>query len=227
MLALWNSVVSEGPIMGFGPSEMTRYFAATLVVRQLTSSWLLWHLNFMIRTGALSSRLLRPVNPLVYEGVSMLSAMPGRVIVLAPMVLALVLWRPELLAWPGLDAMALFVVTVGLAWLLGFLIQALFGMLAFWLEQTDGLFGVWMAVWMLLSGYIAPLALFPDEANAVLAWLPFRGMIAVPVELLGGFLSPADALFDVGVQLGWIALLTACCTIMWRKGIQRYGAYGA
>lgn len=227
MLALWNTVVTDEPIAGFGPTEITRYFAATLVVRQLTGAWLLWHLNFMIRTGALSPRLLRPIHPLVWEGTAMISAMPLRLVVLAPMVLGLVVWRPELLTWPGLDALVLFAISVGLAWLLGFLVQALFGCLAFWTEQSQGVFGVWFSAWMLLSGYIAPLDMFPPTLRAILDWLPFRGMMAVPVELLGGFLSPEDALFDIAVQVGWVAVLWVAVVFVWRRGIVRYGAYGA
>lgn len=227
MLALWNTVVADSPIAGYGPTEITRYFAATLVVRQLTSAWVLWHLNWLIRTGGLSARLLRPINPLVYEGVTMLAAMPMRLIVVAPMMAALVLWRPELLVWPGLDALALFVVSVLFAWLTTFLVQALFGMVAFWTDQSEGMFGVWFTVWMLLSGYIAPLAMFPEPMQAVLAWLPFRGMIAVPVELLGGFLAPRDALFDIGVQAMWLLLLSVAGAATWRRGIRRYGAFGA
>ena len=227
MLALWNSVVAEAPLAGFGPTEVTRYFAATLVVRQLTSAWLLWHMNFMIRTGALSARLLRPMHPLVWEGTEMLAAMPLRMIVLFPMMFGLVLWRPELLAWPGWAAMALFCVSVALAWLLGFLVQAIFGMIAFWLDQSDGLFGVWLAAWMLLSGYIAPIAMFPEPIQRALDWLPFRGMLAVPVELLGGFLTPREALFDIAVQAAWVVVLFAVARRMWDAGIKRYGAFGA
>lgn len=227
MLALWNSVVTEAPLAGFGPTEITRYFAATLVVRQLTSAWLVWHLNYLIRTGALSARLLRPINPLLWEGVEMLAAMPLRLVVLAPMIVALILWRPELLAWPGLAAMGLFVISVSLAWLLGFLIQAIFGCLAFWLDQSDGVFGAWLVAWMLLSGYIAPLAMFPETLQHVLAWSPFRGMVAVPVELLGGFLAPRDALFDIAVQVGWVGILGVLTAVVWRTGLRRYGAFGA
>ncbi len=227
MLALWNSVVAEAPIAGFGPTEITRYFAAALVVRQLTGAWLVWHLNWMIRSGGLSARLLRPINPLVYEGVTMLSAMPLRIAVLTPMLAGLVLWRPELVIWPGAAALALFVVSVLLAWVLTFLVQGLFGMLAFWTDQSQGLFGVWFTFWMLLSGYIAPLQMFPEAFQSVLAWLPFRGMIAVPVELLGGFLTPRDALFDIGVQVAWTAILLLVSAVVWRRGIRRYGAFGA
>ena len=227
MLALWNTVVTEEPLAGFGPAEITRYFAATLVVRQLTSAWLLWHMNWMIRTGALSARLLRPIHPLVWEGVEMLAAMPMRMAVLLPMLVGLVLWRPELVAWPGWAAMALFVPAVLLAWLIGFLIQAIFGMLAFWLEQSDGLFGVWFTVWMLFSGYLAPLAMFPEPIQKVLWFLPFRGMLAFPVELLGGFLRPEDAWFDLGVQVFWVGVLWVVAMRLWKAGIRRYGAFGA
>jgi len=227
MLALWNSVTAEAPIAGFGPTEVTRYFAATLVVRQLTGAWLMWHLNWMIRSGGLSPLLLRPINPIVYEGVTMVSAMPLRLVVLAPMMAGLVIWRPELLEWPGTLAMAMFVVSVLLAWLMTFLVQGIFGMLAFWTDQSLGLFGVWFTFWMLLSGYIAPMEMFPAPLRAVLDWLPFRGMIAVPVELLGGFLTPRAALFDLGIQVLWTLILGALCAVLWRRGIRRYGAFGA
>lgn len=227
MLALWNSVVAEAPIAGFGPTEITRYFAATLVVRQLTGAWVLWHLNWMIRSGGLSAKLLRPINPLVYEAVTMLAAMPLRMVVLAPMMVGLVLWRPELVAWPGWPAMGLFGLSVLLAWLMSFLVQGLFGMLAFWTDQSQGMFGVWFVLWMLLSGYIAPLEMFPQPVQAALAWSPFRGMIAVPVELLGGFLSPRDALFDIGVQVVWTLILASTSVLVWKRGIRRYGAFGA
>ena len=129
--------------------------------------------------------------------------------------------------WPGLDALVLFALSVLLAWLMTFLVQALFGMLAFWTDQSEGMFGVWFVLWMLLSGYIAPLSMFPEPLQAVLAWLPFRGMIAVPVELLGGFLAPRDAIFDITVQVMWVVVLSTTAAVTWRRGIRRYGAFGA
>lgn len=227
MLSLWNAVVSEAPLQGFGPTEVTRYFAATLVVRQLTSSWLIWKLNHLIRTGGLSPLLLRPMHPLVQEGATMLAAMPFRIAVLLPMLLALVAWRPDIVTLPEPWALALFLPSVLLAWVLGFLAQAVFAMLAFWLEQSQGLFSVWFSVWMLLSGYLVPLDLFPPVLQDVLVWLPFRGMLAAPVELLAGLQDPAGAALDLGVQLGWTVAFSALAVVLWKRGIVRYGAYGA
>src|SRR5687768_11467924 len=149
MLALWNTVVAEVSIAGYGQPEIARYFVAALVVRQLTGAWLVWQLNYEIRSGGLSARLLRPVHPLWLDALWMLTALPLRLVILAPLVGGIVLWRPELLENPGAGAILLFVPSVMLAWALAFLVQALFGMIAFWMDRSEGLFGIWMSVWFI------------------------------------------------------------------------------
>jgi ABC-2 type transport system permease protein len=227
MLALWNAVVGEGAIAGFGQPEMARYFAATLVCRQLTGAWVFWELAFQIRTGRLSGALLRPIHPLVMHAVWMLTALPYRILILSPILVALAWWRPDVFRWPGAAGFAMFVVSISLAWTLAFLIQCLFGILAFWLDKADGLFNAWFALWMVGSGYLAPLAVFPAPLRTVLELLPFRATLAVPVELLGGFLAPADAWRAIGLQAAWAVALWGLVVITWRRGLVRYGAFGA
>jgi ABC-2 type transport system permease protein len=227
MLALWNAVAAGGPVAGLGQPELARYFAATLIVRQLTGAWVFWELNYEIRTGALSARLLRPMHPLWWNAAAILGAVPLRLIVLAPMIAGLLWWRPELAVFPGWAALGLFVVSVALAWALTFLIQALFALFAFWLDQTDGLFGLYFAVWSVLSGYVAPLAIFPAWARGWLDWLPFRATLAVPVELLGGFVTTAEGAEGVALQALWTGVLLVAVGVAWRAGVRRYGAFGA
>lgn len=227
MLALWDAVAADGPVAGLGQPEVARYFAATLVVRQLTGAWIAWQLEWEIRTGGLSPRLLRPVNPIAHDAVLTAAAVPFRMLVLTPILALLVLWRPELWAWPGWAGFGLFLVSAALAWALSFLVQVLFGLLSFWLDKSMGLFAVYYSVWALLSGYVAPMALFPAWARGAMDLLPFRGTLAVPVELLGGFLRPADALPDLAVQAGWVVVLGGVAAWAWRAGIRRYGAFGA
>ena len=227
MLALWNAVAQDATIAGYGQDEMARYFVAALVCRQLTGAWVVWELNFQIRTGRLSTQLLRPLHPLWVYAVWMLAALPFRVIVLSPLVAAVTLWRPDLFVLPSLAAWPVFAVSIALAWAMSFLIQCVFGLLAFWLDKSDGLFGVWFSAYALLSGYVAPLAFFPDGWQTVLRYLPFRGMLAVPVELLGGFMSPAEALPDLGIQVVWTLIFAGLTRWLWSRGLVRYGAFGA
>lgn len=227
MLALWNAVASGGPVAGFGEVEFARYFATTLLVRQISSIWLVWELNYEIRSGKLSNKLLKPMHPLLQHGVDMVAALPFRLLVLVPLLAALLVWRPDLWATPSIAQLGLFVVSMTLAWLVNFFVQALFSILAFWFDKTDSLFGLWFAVWGLLSGYVAPLALFPDWMVPILKILPFRGMLGLPVEILGGFLDPAAALPEVGIQLAWVVVLASAVVFGWGAGVRRYGAYGA
>jgi ABC-2 type transport system permease protein len=227
MLALWNAVAAEGPVAGFDQVEIARYFAATLLVRQLTSVWLVWEMNYEIRSGRLSQKLLKPMHPLVQYAVEMIVSVPFRAVILTPLLAGLLWWRPELWLTPEPAAAALFVVSLILAWSINFLVQAVFATFSFWVDKTDGLFGVWFAAWSLLSGYIAPLDTFPDWARQVLVLLPFRGMLGLPVEILGSFVSVADALPQIGLQLFWVAAFAMVLTILWKAGIRRYGAFGA
>lgn len=225
MLALWNAAAAEGPIAGFGQAEFARYFAITLLVRQLTGAWVLWELNYLIRTGELSPWLLRPLNPLWYNLVSTVAAIPMRVLVLVPILAALFLWRPELAFSPGLARIALFALSVTLALALSWLIQAIFGMLAFWADQSLGIFQAWFAVWAALSGYFVPMPLLPGWLAETARLLPFHASLGAPIDILMG--TEAAPLELLAAQAGWVIVAVALVNLLWRAGIRRYGAFGA
>ena len=226
MLALWSSVASEGSVAGLTQDDVARYYAVTMVVRQFTSMWLVWSFGYEVRTGALSSRLLKPMNPLWRSAVEFLTAIPLRGAVLLPVLAAVVWWRPSLLAWPEPGALLLAVPALVLAWLLHFVVQVCFALLSFWIDRSEGLFMVYFAAFAFLSGYVAPLALFPAWSRPLLDALPFPAMHAVPTELMAGMRTPADALPELLVGTAWLLGLTGLALWLWRAGLRRYGAFG-
>jgi ABC-2 type transport system permease protein len=227
MLALWNAVAAGGPVAGLDQAGIARYFAANLVVRQLTSSWVVWELNWEIRTGRLSPKLLRPINPLWNSALQNLAVLPFRATILLPMLGVLVWWRPDLWRTPAPWELGAFVVSALLAWTLAFSMQCAFAMLAFWMDQSMGIWGLYFGVWMVFSGYIAPLRMFPPGFQRVLELLPFRAMLAVPTEILAGMMTPSQGLTAIGLQIGWVAVTIGTAALLWNRGIRRYGAFGA
>lgn len=223
MLALWNAAAADGPIGRFGQTEFARYFTITLVVRQLCGAWIMWDLNYQIRTGGLSPWLLRPVPMPLWNLAETVVALPFRLVVMAPMLGALIAWRPDLLFSPALSTVLLSALSCAMAFGVTWLIQCMFGLLAFWVDQTTGLYAAYFAVWSLLSGYFVPLELLPARVAAIADWLPFRASLGAPVDLLMG----ADPGTILAAQAGWLAVAAVATVMLWQRGVKRYGAYGA
>lgn len=226
MLPLWHAVAEEAPVQGFGQARFTAYFLAAFVVRQLVGAWAAWTINYEVRTGALSQRLLRPVHPILVYATETLASIPIRCLVAVPVaVLALVLTGGEHVAREGaLWAIVPFAL-IG-AWAITFFAHVAIGALSLWMHQSIKLMDVWTAGFFVLSGYLVPVALFPEPLRGLPPWLPFPYQLGYPVELLTGALSVEEALRGLGAQWAWVAILGVVAVWIWRRGLARYGAYG-
>jgi len=226
MLALWTAVAREAPVGRFGQREFVAYFLAALVVRLMTGAWVIWELNFEIRQGTLAFRLLRPVHPLLVYACENIAAMPLRAAMALPIAVGLLLTvgRDHVTRDPVL--LALFPATVIGAWLITFLAMAVVGTLAFWIESAGSIFEIWMGLFGVFSGYLVPLELYPSWVATVARALPFRYMLAFPVELLVGMQSRARALAELSIQWLFVVVLGAAAAAAWRAGLRRFAAFG-
>jgi ABC-2 type transport system permease protein len=226
MLALWLAVARDGPVGGFGPRDFVAYYLAALVVRLLTGAWVIWEVNFEIRQGTLAFRLLRPVHPLLHYACENVAAMPLRVLISLPIAagLLLALGGERMTDDPVL--LAVFPLAVFGAWAITFLAMAAIGALAFWLESATALFEVWLGLFGVFSGYLVPLHLFPEWMQAASRFLPFRYMLAFPVEMVVGMTPRGAALAELGIQWAFVLGLLALARLLWRAGLRRYAAFG-
>jgi ABC-2 type transport system permease protein len=232
MMLVWDRVAQDGAVGRFGQADFARYFVLTLVVRQLTASWVVWELNEKIRTGALSTDLLRPVHPLMLPAAENLSAVPFRAMVLLPIVAAVSLWRPELWqapegAPPFAAVLPVLLLSMALGWALNFAIQVSFASLAFWLGQSLGIFQVWFGLWAMLSGYLVPVELIPTWVGAASHWAPFRAVLGVPAEMAAGLLGWDGIVEGLAIQWIWLGIFAVLGHVAWSRGLRRFEAYGS
>ena len=79
---------------------------------------------------------------------------------------------------------------------------------------------------VLLSGMLAPLSLYPSAVQT-LAWLlPWRWTIYFPVQLLLGQLSLREAASGFGMQILWIGIAAMIAQFVWKKSILRFASVG-
>lgn len=226
MLALWNAVAREHPVGGWGQKQFVAYFLTALVVRLLTGSWVVWTMNYELRQGLLSFRLLRPVHPMLQYAAENLAALPVRALFAAPIALAS-LWAmgaDQVTHDPLL--LAVFFASVLLAWLINFLAMAIIGVAGFYVESSLALFQAWFGLYMLLSGYLVPLDLFPAWLRAAAQVLPFRYMLSFSIEAMLGQHDRAGALGLLATQAAWALGLLVALGGAWRLGVRRFNAYG-
>lgn len=224
-MLVWMAAAGDGSLQGLNRANLAAYYLALILVNQVTYAQTNWTVGDLIRTGELNRVLLRPIPPL-YDALA--SEFAGKVVYLVfdlPVVavLAMIL-RPEM-HWtlPGLLA---FLPALVFAWALRFLWGYWLALLAFWTTRADALLGLQDTLVFLLAGQVAPLALLPPTMQYIAHLLPFRYMLAFPVEVLSGQMDTRQMFTGFAMQLAWLlfsALLTLLC---WRLGVRRYTAVG-
>jgi ABC-2 type transport system permease protein len=120
----------------------------------------------------------------------------------------------------------LFVAAVAGGFAITFLINALLGSLALFMESSVRLVDVYLLMFFVGSGYLVPVELFPPWARAILDALPFRYQIGLPVEIMVSIHDRSAASFLLGRQLGWVAALTVLTLFAFHRGVRRFGAFG-
>jgi ABC-2 type transport system permease protein len=226
MLALWSEVAREAPIGNYGQKEFTEYFLITLIVRQLTGSWVVWEMNAEIRQGTLSQRLLRPIHPILSYAADNLAALPLRAAIAFPVaILSLyVVGRGAVAHDPVLWLIA--PLAIAGAWLTSFSVMFLIGTLGLYWESSLAVWDLWFGCYVIFSGYLMPLSLMPRWASGFLHASPFPYLLSFPVEVCLGSLGRGQALHDLAIEWGYALAFLASALWLWRRGLARFAAYG-
>lgn len=226
MLGLWTSVADEAPFGQYRSEHFVAYYLSTLIVRNLTGSWVAWQVAEEIRMGSMSMRLLRPLHPLVAFAVSHLAAIPFRSLVVLPMAAILLLSSGASTLTTEPAQLALLVPSLAMAWLITFCMLFAIGALAFFVTKTMALLNLYFGLFSLLSGYLLPLPLLPGWIADIARWAPFRFMLSAPVELMTLHLSGEQLAHLMLGQLAWCITMLWAALFVWRAGIRRYEAVG-
>ncbi len=226
MLALMRAMAEEAPVGRFTAAGFVSYYLATLIVRQMTGAWVVWELIREIREGTLAMRLLRPIHPLAAHSAESLAAIPMRAVVSAPVAVILLLTTGGSRVTHDPVVLAAFFASLLGAWILNFSISAMVGTLGLYLESSMSIWELWLGCFMLFSGYLLPLELFPHWLEHVARVLPFAYLQAVPVELLTGLHTRGSALRALGWQWTYALVAFTAMLLLWRRATARFAAYG-
>jgi ABC-2 type transport system permease protein len=228
MLSLWTSVADEAPFRAYTQTDFIAYYLGALIVRNLTSNWVAWQIAEDVRLGVLSMKLLRPVHPFASYLATHLAGVPLRAAVVVPVVVVLFFTDARHVVIDDPGRIALCALSIAGAWLLTFGMFVTIGSLSFFMEKSMSVVEVYFGLFMLLSGYIIPIALMPGWMQSIAEWLPFYYMLGTPVEILiGKYPDVSSAASAVATQWAWAAVMLGAAAFTWHRGVKRFEAYGA
>ena len=227
-LIVWSQVStsSGGSIGSYSTSDFATYFIVLMVVNQVTYTWIMYEFEYRVREGYLSFALLKPVHPIHSDIAANVSS---KLITLPIMIIIAVALAAAFHASISLTpwAVAIFISSLLLAFLVRFLLEWTLAQAAFWTTRVSAINQIYFVVMLFLSGQIAPLTLLPHPVQILSMILPFRWLISFPVELLLGRLTIVEAFIGLAVQAAWLIVSIVLVRVVWRAGIKYYSAVGA
>ncbi|MEM7802538.1 MAG: ABC-2 family transporter protein [Chloroflexota bacterium] len=229
MMAVWLSIARDQPsgeVGGFSRSEFISYYLAVLVMRRLCGVWIIWDIDEDIRLGRLSSKLLRPIHPAHnYLAMGVTDKPVEMAFLLPPVVVAV--WLTG--ATYDFSPLNLFYVSLAILGAIGieYGVSMAVGALGFWITQTVSVMEIWFYSRAFLSGWIIPIALFPEGLQQALIYLPYRYVLSFQIEIAMGQLTPSEIWQGFLIQWLWVAVLSVGFQYLWSIGIKRFSAVGA
>jgi len=200
------------------PEALQRQMGYVIATRFLSDLHFLptWEISAKFRQGDVGLELIKPVAlPLRIMG-EFFGRSCFRLLRATP--IFAVMWVAFRLPAPGLAAVALFLASSLLAWIITATLQISLTLIALWTVQFDEaeqLFGIFSG---LLSGQFIPLYYLPAWIGGVAAFLPFAGIYYVPSALLSGGLAGWPLAQALLLQAFWAAVGIGVLSAMWAAG---------
>ncbi|MCC6179411.1 MAG: ABC-2 family transporter protein [Chloroflexi bacterium] len=192
----------------------------------LIALWSWWPIAESIKTGEVAIDLGRPYD---YQ-LAWLAQDYGRAAFqfvarsMPPFIVGMLLFDIALPSdprrWLAAAPALLLAVTVSFGW------RFILNLTAFWLLDHRGVAGIANLMAFILSGFLVPLAMWPDAIRPVISALPFAAMVAIPIDVFLGKLVGVDLLAALAFQMIWAVVLLALGRLMLTAALRKLVVQG-
>lgn len=223
-VSLWTVIFgTQGTIEGFTLSMMVWYLVMT---ESLVTSMgkVLEEIGEEVKTGEIAQRLTKPYRYVIFKYAHHLGKALPRFVT--------TFFLGGLVAYffVGGFSFSLFsvpfvIVTVVFALTIHFLMMAILGLTALWIEDATGLYLVYQKIVFVAGGMLIPLEVFPPLLQKITVILPFSYIAYHPAKLFVQF-SLENIKTVVGGQLIWMALLACLSGVVYQICVKRLSVNG-
>lgn len=243
---LWGAIFgssSQTSLNGYTYASMVSYYLLVMVGRAFSSMpGLASGIARDVRDGTVKKYLTQPIDMLGYLFWHRVAHKTVYYVVAAgPFALVFWICRSYFSGWPDALTVTAWVLSLIMAFLVGFLLESLIGLISFWFLEVSSLLFIYMMLNYFLSGHMIPLDWLPRTLEVgsftvplgqLLDLLPFKYLAYFPATILltGPDGAPrythAELLRELSFEACWIGLLLVANRVAFLRGTRRYGAFG-
>ena len=227
---LWGAIFAGDTtteLQHYRYADMVAYFLLVMVARAFSSMpGLATGIAESIRNGSVRKYLLQPVDMLDYLFWHRVAhKLVYYAVATGPFALVFWLCRSYLPGWPSGPVMSAFLVSLLLGFVIGFLIESLIGLIAFWFLEVSSLIFIYMMLNYFLSGHMIPLE-WIDGWMPWVHYLPLKYLAYFPAAVFLGRIPESELSGELLIQAAWIVVLLIANRVAFHYGVRRYGAFG-
>ena len=231
VVLLWLAIYNPNlKINGYSLQDTIIYYVLILLVTYATTTDTSDYVARSVKSGTLSEWLLRPRSILLTELARSIGGQVYRLLVLIPIyfLIGVVLVSLNIGISFTPTSIALGTLFVLLGFLVNCLLEYTLAMFAFWMDEVWSIKHFKEVVTDLLGGKRIPLAFFPAAILSINRFLPFQFIYFVPLEY---FLGKRQINFNFAVDMlslfAWIFIFLVMSSLLYKRGIEKYGAFGS
>ncbi len=228
---LWTAIFTatdSSTIAGYTRQDFVAYYLLTMLSRAFSSMpGLASGITTQIRSGEIKKFLIQPIDLI---GFLLLSRAAHKLVyyavALGPFALVFFLCRDFFSGWPPPSTLAAYVLSLCMAFALGFFLEICIGMVGFWFLEVGSLLFVYMLFNFFCSGHMFPLDMLPDPWNGVVRMIPLQYLAYFPAAVFLGKIEGEALVHGLLVQAGWVLFFIAFSRVLLRQGLRRYSGFG-
>jgi len=228
---LWTAVFAAAEsvtIVGFTRNDIIAYYLLTMLARAFSSMpGLATGIALQVREGEIKKFLIQPIDLMHYLLVSRIAHKLVYYLVAAgPFALVYFVCRHYFPGWPAADIFCAFLLSLAMAFLLGFYLEATMGMISFWFLEVSSLLFVYMLFTFFFSGHMFPLDILPEPWKTMVDFMPFKYLAYFPAAVFLGKVQGTELVWGLIHQAAWVLFFAVASRQLMHAGFRRYSGYG-
>jgi len=217
---------TRGQVGGYTLEDALAFTFITQGIAALMALWGPWPIAETVQTGEVATDLSRPYD---YQ-LAWLAQVYGRAGFqffarsAPPFIVGMIAFGITLptdpLIWLATLPSVILAIAVSFGW------RFCLNLLTFWIVDHRGLAGISMLMTTFLSGFLVPIAMWPDGIRQVVWLLPFASMVAIPIDVFLGKLRGADLLAALTLQAVWAVAMLAIGRLVLASALRKLVVHG-